>query len=108
MDVTDSVAVEAAALVVGRFLRGKTLKGLVNNAGIALSGPLLYFPLDQLRYQFEVNIVALLKVTQAFAPLLGTDLARVGRPGRIVNMGSCRRKDRKSISRPLCRVQACP
>jgi NAD(P)-dependent dehydrogenase (short-subunit alcohol dehydrogenase family) len=36
----------------------------------------------------EVNVIGALAATQAFAPLLGTDRARAGGPGRIVNISS--------------------
>jgi NAD(P)-dependent dehydrogenase (short-subunit alcohol dehydrogenase family) len=65
-----------------------TLAGLVNNAGISVPGPLLYLPLEDLRRQLEVNLVAQISVTQVFAPLLGADPKRAGKPGRIVNIGS--------------------
>ena len=41
-DVTDEAAVAAAAKQVEAALGGETLSGLVNNAGIAVPGPLLY------------------------------------------------------------------
>ena len=88
MDVTDAGAVQAAAQKVGNELGSETLLGLVNNAGIAVPGPLLHLPAEQLRRQFEVNVVAPMVVTQAFAPLLGTDRRRGGTPGRIVNISS--------------------
>jgi NAD(P)-dependent dehydrogenase (short-subunit alcohol dehydrogenase family) len=53
-----------------------------------LVGPLLHQPLEEFRQQLEVNLVAPLLVTQAFAPLLGTDRTRIGNPGRIVNISS--------------------
>lgn len=88
LDVTDRVAVQAAAEKVRQDLGNTTLFGLVNNAGISLVGPLLHQPLDEFRQQFEVNLVAPLLVTQAFAPLLGSDRTRLGRPGRIINISS--------------------
>lgn len=87
-DITDPGAVRNGAAVVDRALGGETLFGLVNNAGIAVAGPLLHLGIDELRTQLEVNLVAQLSVTQAFAPLLGTDPSRNGPPGRIVMMSS--------------------
>jgi|GEM_PF-3291896 len=55
-DVTDAVAVNAAAEQVSAALGGETLAGLVNNAGIAVAGPLLYLKIDELRQQLEVNV----------------------------------------------------
>ena len=40
------------------------------------------------RQQIEINLVGPFLVTQAFAPLLGTDPALTGAPGRIVNISS--------------------
>jgi NAD(P)-dependent dehydrogenase (short-subunit alcohol dehydrogenase family) len=87
-DVTDQEAVKRGAAAVETTLDGETLFGLVNNAGIAVAGPLLYLGLDELRHQLEVNLISQLGVTQAFAPLLGADTSRKGAPGRIVMMSS--------------------
>lgn len=87
-DVTDADAVAAGARIVETWLRGKTLAGLVNNAGVAVPGPLLHLPVDDFRRQLEVNLVGQLRVTQAFAPLLGARTPQGGPPGRIVNMSS--------------------
>ena len=87
-DVTDEAAVLAAAREVRAALKGETLAGLVNNAGIAVSGPLLEISLDDFRRQIEVNLTAQVIVTQAFAPLLGADASLKGEPGRVVMMSS--------------------
>jgi NAD(P)-dependent dehydrogenase (short-subunit alcohol dehydrogenase family) len=88
MDVTDDAAVTRAAEQVSAKLGQRRLAGLVNNAGIAVPGPLLHLPLAEFRRQLEVNLIAALGVTQAFAPLLGMDKGRQGPPGRIVNISS--------------------
>ena len=88
LDVTDRDAVERAAARVGEELGSARLAGLVNNAGIVVPGPLLYLPLDEMRRQMEVNLLAPMSVAQAFAPLLGADPARKGAPGRIVQISS--------------------
>lgn len=87
-DVTDQKAVRRGAAQVEQALSGETLFGLVNNAGVAVAGPLLHLELDELRQQLDINLIAQLGVTQAFAPLLGTDRSRKGKPGRIVMMSS--------------------
>ena len=87
-DVTDEAAVAKGADEVAAALGGETLAGLVNNAGIAVAGPLLYLKVDEFRQQIEVNLTGQLIVTQAFAPLLGADRSRRGAPGRIVMISS--------------------
>jgi len=88
MDVTDGEAIAASVAKVETALGNSTLDGLVNNAGIAIGGPTVLLPLDKFRHQLEVNLIGALAVTQAFLPLLGTDRARSGSPGRIVNVSS--------------------
>jgi NAD(P)-dependent dehydrogenase (short-subunit alcohol dehydrogenase family) len=76
LDVTDEDHVRAAAERISE------LHGLVNNAGIAIAIPLEFIPLEELRRQFEVNVVGQVAVTQAFLPHL-----RRSR-GRVVFIGS--------------------
>jgi NAD(P)-dependent dehydrogenase (short-subunit alcohol dehydrogenase family) len=87
-DITDQAAVAAGAAQVRTALNGERLAGLVNNAGVAVAGPLLLLPIDEFRRQIEVNLTGAVIVTQAFAPLVGTDPALKGPPGRIVNVSS--------------------
>jgi NAD(P)-dependent dehydrogenase (short-subunit alcohol dehydrogenase family) len=82
VDVTDADSLARMAEEVGCAVGGAGLRGLVNNAGIAVAAPLEFLPLDALRRQLEVNVVGQVAVTQALLPLLRT--AR----GRIVNIGS--------------------
>jgi NAD(P)-dependent dehydrogenase (short-subunit alcohol dehydrogenase family) len=88
MDITDADAVHQAAQKVGSMIGDRNLVGLVNNAGIVVSGPLLHLRPSEYRRQLEVNMVSPLVVIQAFAPLLGTDKKRQGPAGRIVNITS--------------------
>jgi NAD(P)-dependent dehydrogenase (short-subunit alcohol dehydrogenase family) len=87
-DVTDQAEVRAAAAEVRAALDGQTLAGLVNNAGVAVAGPLLHLPVEEFRRQIEINLTGVVIVTQAFGPLLGTDRRLVGEPGRVVNISS--------------------
>jgi len=50
--------------------------------------PLLHQPMEEFRQTLETNLLGPFRVTQAFAPLLGADRARVGKPGRIVQISS--------------------
>ncbi len=78
LDVTDRDSIAGALPAVG----GDALAGLVNNAGIAVTGPLELVPVESWRRQFEVNVLGLVAVTQAFLPLL------LRGQGRVVNVGS--------------------
>lgn len=82
IDVTDAESIATAAAEVERVTGVSGLAGLVNNAGIALTGPLEFIEIDRLRRQFEVNFFGQIAVTQAFLPAI----RRGG--GRIVNMSS--------------------
>jgi NAD(P)-dependent dehydrogenase (short-subunit alcohol dehydrogenase family) len=77
LDVTDAEQIRAAAERVDE------LNGLVNNAGIALGSPLELVPVDQLRYQLEVNLVGQVAVTQALLPALRRSKGRIAFIGSI-------------------------
>jgi NAD(P)-dependent dehydrogenase (short-subunit alcohol dehydrogenase family) len=78
IDVADEASVDAAKQEVG----DGPVAGLVNNAGISVTGPLEFVPLAEFRRQLEVNVIGQIAATQAFLP--GIRAAR----GRIVNIGS--------------------
>jgi NAD(P)-dependent dehydrogenase (short-subunit alcohol dehydrogenase family) len=83
IDVTDRDQIAEAAEFLPRQLAGRQLRGVVNNAGIAVGGPLEYLDVDEVRRQFEVNVFGQLAVTQAVLGLL-----RAHGDGRIVFLGS--------------------
>src|SRR5438046_6351877 len=87
-DVTNEAAVLAAAREVRAALKGETLTGLVNNAGIAVAGPVLELAADEFRRQMDVNVIGPIISTQAFGPLLGSDPSLKGPKGRIVMISS--------------------
>ncbi|MBX3013263.1 MAG: SDR family oxidoreductase [Caldilineaceae bacterium] len=82
LDVTDAAQRNAAYAQVAAAVGEQGLVGLVNNAGIALGGPLEFLPLADLHRQMEVNVYGALGMIQSFLPLL-----RQAR-GRIINMSS--------------------
>ena len=47
------------------MLGGRTLFGLVNNAGVGFHGPLLYQPIAEFQRNVEINLVGTLIATQA-------------------------------------------
>ena len=56
---------------------------LVNNAGYSLRGVIENVPVDQIKLLFEVNVFALLRITQACLPTM-----RPQRAGTIINISS--------------------
>ncbi len=82
LDATCAADITALAAQLEIALEDRGLAGLINNAGIALAGPLEQTPIGALNRLFEVNLVGTVAVTQAMLPLL-----RRAR-GRILNVGS--------------------
>ncbi|WP_395744508.1 SDR family oxidoreductase [Prosthecobacter sp.] len=82
LDVTNREQIQTVVQEISAQCGAAGLQGVVNNAGIALAGPLEFMPLEAFQKQFEVNVLGLVAVTQAVMPLI-----RASR-GRIVLMGS--------------------
>lgn len=83
MDITSQEQIEAAVQKVAALVQNKGLHALVNNAGIAVAGPVEFLPLENWRWQMEVNVIGQVAVTQAFMPLL-----RLAQGSRVVFVGS--------------------
>ncbi len=88
MDVTDHETIKQAAREIETATHNQGIGALINNAGIAISGPMQELDIADIRYQFEVNVIGLVKVTQLFLPLLGARENHPVRPGRILNISS--------------------
>jgi NAD(P)-dependent dehydrogenase (short-subunit alcohol dehydrogenase family) len=82
IDVTDDASVASAAEAIGAAVGNAGLAGLVNNAGIAVAGPLEFVQIAEFQRQLDVNVTGVLRTTQAMLPHLRN--AR----GRIVNISS--------------------
>ena len=87
-DQTDFQSIDLAHQEVLKFCGKSGLRALVNNAGIAVSGPMQYVKEEYIRKQMEVNFFGLLKVTQVFLPLLGASFNSKYEPGRLINISS--------------------
>ena len=99
-DVTDEAAVLAAARQVREALNGETLAGLVNNAGIAVAGPMLELSADEFRRQMDVNVIGPVIATQAFGPLLGSEASLKGPRGRVVMISSVAGRNGNPLTAP--------
>ena len=82
VDITDDAAVRAWSGEVSQAVGDSGLDILVNNAGILTPGPLEALPIDEVRREFDVNVLGTISATNAFLPLL-----RAAR-GRIVLIGA--------------------
>jgi len=77
LDVTDASQIAAAARTIEERVGEAGLDGLVNNAGIAVPGPLETLPIEDFRRQVEVNLTAQVAVTQAMLPALRKARGRI-------------------------------
>ena len=83
LDVADEESMVAARDFVEATLQGRPLRGLINNAGMAVPSFFELIPLDELRLQFEVNFFGAVRMIQLFLPLI-----RSAPEPRIVNVSS--------------------
>lgn len=96
MDITKREMVVDVAERIKTELDGIGLYGLVNNAGIAVSGPVEFVPMDEIRRQLEVNLFGHIQTTQALLPLIRQA------KGRIVNITSMLGRVTTAFSAPYC------
>jgi NAD(P)-dependent dehydrogenase (short-subunit alcohol dehydrogenase family) len=82
LDVTEPDSIAAARNEVEGALDGAPLAGLVNNAGVAISGPIEFISPEELTRQLDINVIGQVRVIQAFLGLLRRD------KGRVVNISS--------------------
>jgi NAD(P)-dependent dehydrogenase (short-subunit alcohol dehydrogenase family) len=80
LDVTSATDIAAAVATITQAGRG--LDGLVNNAGVAVTGSPTTTSEADFDFVMQVNVYGPYRVTKAFAPLL------VASKGRITNIGS--------------------
>lgn len=81
LDVTDQKSIDACVADV--LDKAGRIDVLVNNAGYALIGPMIDLSIDDLRCEFETNVIGLVALTKAVAPQM---IER--KSGLIVNIAS--------------------
>jgi len=87
-DITDASAIKNCAKEVENMLKpGEVITGLVNNAGVAMGGPVTLIDTDVFRKQFEVNVFGLIEVTKTFLPMMGA-FEGSQTQGKIINISS--------------------
>tara|TARA_B110000263_G_scaffold186151_1_gene163796 strand:- start:297 stop:1157 length:861 start_codon:yes stop_codon:yes gene_type:complete len=88
-DVTNKEAILKGKIEVEKILKENNsyLSCLINNAGIAVGGPIRYLDVDFFRHQFEVNFFGLIEVTKIFLDLL-IDSNKYKMKNKIINIGS--------------------
>jgi len=84
LDVTVQSDIDAAVKTVEA--KGRGLYGLINNAGVAVFGPLAEVSVSELEYQMDVNVYGPYRVTQAFVPMIKKSKGRIATTGSIAGI----------------------
>ena len=87
-DVTKEAQVKKAASIVKKDLKKSNLLALVNNAGVAISGPLLLQKVRDFEKQININLNGAFRVLKFFAPLCGAEKNNNSKKGVIFNISS--------------------
>ncbi|KQY58439.1 hypothetical protein ASD11_01880 [Aeromicrobium sp. Root495] len=82
LDVRDADSIAQAVRTVEQT-HPQGIDVLVNNAGYSLLGPVETLSADEIRDQFDTNVLGLVEVTRAFLPAM-----RARRSGTVVNVSS--------------------
>ena len=85
-DVQDHDAVVKASKIV--FDKCGAIDALINNAGVAVPGPMQHMSEKDFERQLDINVKAVRRITNVFLPLLGATSSFEGTPGRIINISS--------------------
>lgn len=87
-DVTQPDEIQLAYAKVEKILKRNKLSGLVNNAGLAIGGPIELIDDEKFRYQMEVNLFAVRNVTNTFLPLLKGNKREGLKGGKLIMISS--------------------
>ena len=81
MDLSDQSSIKSAFESISTLMKEEKLYALINNAGVAVPGPLVELPIEKFRMQMEVNVFGLFSCTQYAYKMMETN-------SRIINIGS--------------------
>ena len=87
-DVTKEAQVKKAASILKKDLKNSNLLALVNNAGVAISGPILLQKVKDFEKQININLNGAFRVLKFFAPLCGAEKNNNSKKGVIFNISS--------------------
>jgi NAD(P)-dependent dehydrogenase (short-subunit alcohol dehydrogenase family) len=112
-DVRDNSAILKAAELVKNMLNTegplpeeKGVALLVNNAGVAVTGPLQHIDNDAFIEQFNINVFGVQRVTQAFLPLMGATFNKDVPKGKIIQISSVSALISQPFLGPYCASKA--
>jgi len=87
-DVRDYKKMETEIESIKPLLIQHGLTCLINNAGMAVPGPLQYLSEDDFEMELDINVKSVRRITNALLPYLGTDKNKSFQPGKIINISS--------------------
>ncbi|HMR89817.1 MAG TPA: SDR family NAD(P)-dependent oxidoreductase [Saprospiraceae bacterium] len=87
-DVRDSIKMASEIQKIKPKLEKHGLTCLINNAGMAVPGPLQYLSEEDFELELDVNVKSVRRITNALLPYLGTDKNASFPPGKIINISS--------------------
>lgn len=97
LDVTVQEEIDAAVETVRKGGRG--LYGLINNAGVYVGGPMIEIDISDVQWLMDVNVYGVVRVTQAFAPMIIESKGRISTIGSISGILSGRFSGTYSMSK---------
>ena len=87
-DLTDDKAIKDEAARVAQLVGHQGIQLLVNNGGISGGDAIMHVSIDYMKHIYDVNTLGLLRVSQAFFPLLKISSANKSVQTKIVNISS--------------------
>jgi NAD(P)-dependent dehydrogenase (short-subunit alcohol dehydrogenase family) len=89
MDVTNAQEMKEARETAEKIIGNDCLVAIINNAGIAIPGAVLYIPIEEWQRQLEINVLGVVRTTQLFFHLLPQKSGNIdSHPRRIINISS--------------------